>query len=398
MANLTENSYNLTLDEGRLEEINVSLESHVTTLGKLADVTGLMGGVGFLDYNLIKHDLYISNENENNSSLDTWQKSKDKLKEIRVDLNEYAKVLKTGIENLLNRLVQLREISDKLDNDVTNKPLIKINSFKKYTIDGKFLPTELRPMLIHMQNVMDFYDKVLVPYLNSVAKVIKNIPIDTQWSEELEVDFSSFHATKWMRGNIKIEEDERFKNDDELYRGVVVHGNRAMYFTGPKAIKEEQILNWNSMLKNILGFKLKFYQVPELKLLDKNKNEHKTSSRSNITQRLGVLIGTVKKLHGRNTYDSILSDSITNIERTAEGIKNKLDNLVVSEKENQSIVKKSSDIIKSLTRLLSTGTNLCMDYNNLLAGLVRQIAALSFIVDLELKTYDTEIKKPTKEE
>lgn len=390
----------MDLHETRLEALGLEMDK----LGQLATFLETNPSTEMLSYALEKYDLdgVVSNEDINKSAQQVWDRTKLNLRRYQSDLFSYAKIIQSGSERAVERLEMLLEMSGKLQNK-PYKETVVVNKNRKYGIDGKFEPTDIRPLMDQTQNLFDFYDKVLINYMRDVDKVILKVEVDHTWTDDTIMKFEKFDAKKWMSNFTEVEEDERFRVSSNLVRSVIAQGNKALYYSGPTDAKTETIKDWAFMVNTIRRLKLKYYSVPGMKPTNEEENTVTVGNPMSIKQRITYLLGVAKRISNRQGYDKKISAELRKLETDCERLRNRVRGLrqqiskKVGEEEKDEGRPVVSDIVKDLVLIMNSLTRLVTDYNNGLAAQLRLVGALGYVADLELKAYEAPMKKPTQE-
>ncbi len=347
----------------------------------------------------------VSTEDISDSSRQVWERTKLEIKRANSDLYGYAKVLMAGIDRTVERITMLYEMASNLNGTKPFKSEIELRKAKKFNINGEFKPLDIRPVLEQTQNTIDFYDKVFMPYLTAIDKTFNNLTLDQEWTDDSTIRFEIFNAKRWMKGAIEVDQDDRFRVNATLFRSELTQGNKALYFSGPSETKTEQLKDWQFMVNSIRDFRFKYYTVPEQKLLNEQDNKVEVSNINAVRQRLGVLLGLAKRLQSRKGYDQKISAQLRKLEQSAEKIRVKAGQLRQSQgrkkpgaEERDEARPSVSNVVNDLTMILNNVMRMIIDYNNTLAGMIRLIAGLAMVADLELKAYQAPLRKPTEEE
>ncbi|BEG72735.1 hypothetical protein RVBP21_3630 [Pseudomonas phage BRkr] len=347
----------------------------------------------------------VSTEDISDSSMQVWERTKLEIKRANSDLYGYAKVLMAGIDRTVERITMLYEMASNLNGTKPFKSEIELRKAKKFNINGEFKPLDIRPVLEQTQNTIDFYDKVFMPYLTAIDKTFNNLTLDQEWTDDSTIRFEIFNAKRWMKGAIEVDQDDRFRVNATLFRSELTQGNKALYFSGPSETKTEQLKDWQFMVNSIRDFRFKYYTVPEQKPLNEQDNKVEVSNINAVRQRLGVLLGLAKRLQSRKGYDQKISAQLRKLEQSAEKIRVKAGQLRQSQgrkkpgaEERDEARPSVSNVVNDLTMILNNVMRMIIDYNNTLAGMIRLIAGLAMVADLELKAYQAPLRKPTEEE
>lgn len=356
-----------------------------------------------IGYALEKYQLgeVISNEDVNRAAIQAWERVKVNLRRFQSDLFGYAKVIQSGADRLVERLEMLQGIAEKA-NKVPFKDEIAVKKNQKFAINGGFQPFDIRPLLENTNNTFDFFDKVLLPYMKQVDKLLNTVELNLTWTEDTVMRFELFNANKWMKNFKPLDEpDERFRAAAYVVRGITAQGEKAIYYSGPPDTKTENVKDWGYFITTIRNMRYRYIKVPSQQPLNESDNKISVENATTIRQRLGYLIGIAKRIQGRKGYDQKISSELRKIERSAEKVRNmtrtmrtQLDRNNVEEDRDEGRPN-VSEIVKDMATIMSSMTRLVHDFNNAVASQLRLAGALGFICDLELKAYEAPIDKPT---
>ncbi len=348
-------------------------------------------------------DTVVSNEDVNRAAIQAWERVKVNLRRFQSDLFGYAKVIQSGADRLVERLEMLKGIADKA-NKVPFKDTITVKKNQKFAINGRFQPFDIRPLLEDTNNTYDFYDKVLLPYMKQVDKLLNTVELNLTWTENTAMRFELFSAGKWMKNFKPLEQpDERFRAAAFVVRGITAQGERAIYYSGPPDTKTENVKDWGYFITTIRNIRYRYIKVPGQQPLNESDNKIDVENAMTIRQRLGYLIGIAKRIQGRKGYDQKISTELRKIERSAEKVRNMTKSMRTQmdrnnvEEERDEGRPNVSEIVKDISAIMNAMTRLVHDFNNAVAGQLRLAGALGFICDLELKAYEAPLDKPTPE-
>lgn len=355
-----------------------------------------------ISYALEKYELdaVVSNEDVNRAAVQAWERVKVNLRRFQSDLFGYAKVIQSGADRLVERLEMLQGIAEKA-NKVPFKDEISVRKNQKFAINGGFQPFDIRPLLEDTNNTFDFFDKVLLPYMKQVDKLLNTVELNLTWTENTVMRFELFTAGKWMKNFKPLEEpDERFRAAAYVVRGVTAQGEKAIYYSGPADTKTENVKDWGYFITTIRNMRYRYIKVPGQQPLNESDNKIDVENATTIRQRLGYLIGIAKRIQGRKGYDQKISTELRKIERSADKVRNQTRNMRTQmdrrnvEEERDEGRPNVSNIVKDMSTIMNSMTRLVHDFNNAIAGQLRLAGALGFVCDLELKAYEAPIEKP----
>lgn len=407
--NVLSNEYLTSLETHQLKsdkliEEMVALEHLFTVIEQ--------GESQLIGYALEKYNLtdVISTEDVSWAAMQAWERVKVNLRRFQSDLFGYAKVIQSGAERLVERLEMLAEMANKA-NSKPFKEEVTIKKNAKFSINGGFQPKDIRPVMEDTNNVLDFFDKVLLQYMKQVDKLLNTVQPDQSWTDDTEMKFELFEASKWMKNFKPLEEpDERFRAAAYVVRGVTAQGEKALYYAGPPEADTENIKDWGYLINVIRSMRLRYIKVPNAVPINESDSKIKVDSPTTIRHRVSYLLGTAKRIAARQGYDQKISTEIRKLERSADKIRNYVRDVKPSLRDGvggdlgndentdkQEGQPNESKIIHDLTTIMNSMTRLVSDYNNALAGQLRLLGAMGFIADLELKAYEAPLEKPEPE-
>lgn len=399
--NVLSEDYFKSLDAYATKSEQVCNEMHsLEAFFKLIETTD----PSLLNYALEKFDLkeVVSTEDVDRAAIQAWERVKVNLRRFQSDLFGYAKVIQSGADRLVERLEMLIGIAEKA-NKVPFKDQITIRKNQKFAVNGGFQPFDIRPLLEDTNNTYDFFDKVLIPYMKQVDKLLQTVEANQTWPEGSAMRFELFEASKWMK-NFKplAEPDDRFRASAYVVRGITAQGEKAIYYSGPPATKTEGNMDWNYFINTIRSMRYRYMKIPGQQPLNESDNKIDVENAKTIRQRLNYLLGVAKRIQTRKGYDQKISTELRKLERSADKVRNSVSNNrpQPTNPNGEEPVERQSSIsttVKDIATVINSMTRLVHDFNNAVAGQLRLAGALGFIADLELKAYEAPLEKPTPE-
>lgn len=349
----------------------------------------------------------ISLEDISNSSKKVWDRTVASLKQLQVDTIEYARVINTGADRLVEKTNMLYERAS----NIKEKPVkteFTLKFPKKFNIDGKFEPKDVIRIISLANSAFMFHDKFFLKLMDAVGKIFDKLTFDNEFTDGAGIDFSQFSPTKWMAKAEKVEKDDRFRVSTPLYRTPAVQGNKALYASGPTETKTEELLNWAFMVNTVRDCSFRYYTVRELKAAADEALVVEVGQVNNIRQRLSQLLAISKRMQARKGYESKLAQSLRRLQISGEKIRAKAgqfkaepdeqDRQLQRDQDKEKQVKGRpaiSDIIQSVTLMINNVSRMVTDYNNCMAGVLRTLGALTYVAELELRAYQPPLRKPT---
>lgn len=342
----------------------------------------------------------ISTEDVNRAAIQAWERVKMNLRRFQSDLFGYAKVIQSGAERLIERLEMLQNIAEKA-NKVPFKDEIRVKKNQKFAINGAFQPFDIRPVLEDTNNTFDFFDKVLIPYMKQVDKLLNTVELNLTWTENAVMRFELFEASKWMKNFKELTEpDDRFRASAYVVRGITAQGEKAIYYSGPPNTKTENVKDWNYFINTIRNMRFRYIKVPGQQPLNESDNKIEVENATTIRQRIGYLLGVAKRIASRKGYDQKISAELRKMERSADKVRNQTRTMRTqvdrrhAEEETDEGRPNVSTVVKDISMIMNSMTRLVQDFNNSVASQLRLAGALGFICDLELKAYEAPIEEP----
>lgn len=359
-----------------------------------------------LRYTLQKY--HVSVEDITEASMQTWDRTKSSLKHMETELNQYAKAINTGTEQLTGQLQVLYEQTSKIQHKPFKEELT-LKFPKKFNMDGKFAPKEIKSIISLTNSTFEFFDKVFLPFIVAVTDILNKMSFDPKYVEEAGKAFVQFMPKNWMRDAIAVPEDDRFRGTAPLFRTPLVQGNKALYASGPAETDEDSPKDWSFIVNTVRDFSFRFYTVPQMKTAPGEQAVIAVDDASVIRQRLGQMLLLSKRFQTRKGYEAKLTQALRRlgavsekvradagrIQTQSEATKNPNDDTSEGEVQGRPGM---SDIVQSTTAMINNVTRMVTDYNNTLAGILRLLGALTYIASLEIKAYERPLRKPTQNE
>lgn len=359
-----------------------------------------------LRYTLQKYNVSVEDITE--ASMQTWDRTRSSLKQMETELNQYAKAINTGTERLTGQLQVLYEQTGKIK-DKPFKEELTLKFPKKFNMDGRFEPKEIKSIISLANSTFEFFDKVFLPFILAVTDILNKMSFDPKYVEEAGKAFVQFMPKNWMRDAIAVPEDDRFRGTAPLFRTPLVQGNKALYASGPTETDEKVTKDWSFIVNTVRDFSFRFYTVPQMKTAPGEQAVIAVDDASKIRQRLGQLLLLSKRFQQRKGYEGKLTQALRRlgavsekvradagrIQTQSETTKNSNDDTSEGEVQGRPGM---SDIVQSTTAMINNVTRMVTDYNNTLAGILRLLGALTYIASLEIKAYERPLRKPTQDE
>lgn len=405
-----------------LEQMFESLEAQSeATLRKLAQSLSFGAALeaqrwdpdkAMFQYSLEKYSDVVPNavlsfEDISNSSKKVWDRTVLSLKELQAETIEYARVINTGSDRLVEKNNMLYEQATNIK-DKPYKTEFTLKFPKKFNVDGKFQPKDVAQVISLANSAFAFHDKFFIKFMDTVSKIFDKLTFDHEFTDAAGVDFSQFAPNKWMAKAIPVEKDDRFRVSAPLFRTPTVQSNKALYASGPTETKTDELKNWAFMVNTVRDFSFRYYTVRELKPAPEEALVVEVDQINGIRQRLGQLLAISKRFQSRKGYESKLAQSLRRMQIAGEKIRTKAGQFKAEPDEADKQIQKMdndrdkvkgrpaiSDIIQSVTLMINNVARMVTDYNNCMAGILRVLGGLTYVAELELKAYQPPLRKPT---
>lgn len=349
----------------------------------------------------------LSLEDISNSSKKVWDRTVQSLKQLQSETIEYARVINTGSDRLVEKNNMLYEQAT----NIKEKPLkteFTLKFPKKFNIDGKFEPKDVTRIISIANSAFAFHDKFFLKFMDTVAKIFDKLTFDHEFTDAAGVDFSQFAPNKWMAKAEPVDKDDRFRVSAPLFRTPPAQSNKALYASGPTETKTDELKNWAFMVNTVRDFSFRYYTVRELKAAPQEALVVEVDQVQAIRQRLGQLLAISKRFQSRKGYESKLAQSLRRVQLAGEKIRTKAGQFKAEPNEADKQIQKMdneanrvkgrpaiSDIIQSVTLMINNVARMVTDYNNCMAGILRTLGGLTYIAELELRAYQPPLRKPT---
>jgi hypothetical protein len=360
--------------------------------------------LAMLQYITSKHRLGLEDITE--SAKTTWDAAMSMIKLLLTQSLDYSGLINSGAQRVQEHLHMLVERVGNLGSTKPHQTTYTLPTHAKFVLDGKVLPGEVRPLVELSNNSFDFFDKVFVRYVDTLTGVLSKLSFDKEFTDEAAVDFSSFNPQTWLKAAERIEDDDRFRTDADVYRGQPVQGNKALYAGGPTKTDTEELRDWKFMVNTARGLSFKLLPVPDLKSDSDSDGVFDTAELNALKPRLALLTAVTTRFVARKGTEQKLAASIRKLQAAAERVRTKAGQIRTPDgKEHDDDeegakapgIPAVSEIIHDVTLMLHNVNRLAVDYNNAVASQLRLLGGLVYVADLELKAYIPPVQKPTAE-
>lgn len=383
-------------------EIKASLVQGLNELDAL--IVGYHHGLENVDSSLILRHyeqcaLNISTEELTEHSNTVWIRTEASAKKAIVNLKRYNDVIVAGSKRLSEELIMIGNVAEGIKSGKPTTENLTLKNPARFTVAGKFEPVNVRPILSEFQNLMDFNDKVLLPYSDTIIRLLDSVDFNDKFLAGYDGDPSLFSADKWLRGLTEVTEDDRFKPDSVTHKGDTFNANRALYYQGPVSEFPKEYdsakAKWDLHAKALGSIKFKCLKDITVKGDDVKDLTFKVSNVSSIRQRAGILSGVIKRLLSKANAINAHLDNLENTIKACLTIMGKAKD--VKADSAAALYPSENKIFIESLMLLRNEIRLTFEYYNVTSMFVKLIGSLSYICDLELKAYSSPIVKPTEE-
>lgn len=374
------------------EELSLSIKSDINNVTELIET-----------YN--KSYTY-SNEVLTENSVLLWTRTETSLKKSLENLKKYHEVINAGVHRLSEELAMLGRVADDIKAKKPFKTELKIKNPNRFTINGKFEPHNVRPLLSEFQNLLDFGDKILNRFGEVTFDLLNNVTFDDKFLDGYNVDLTAFKAKNWLRGleTVDSNHDKRFKEKQTVYKGQTFNSNRAIYYVGPaddmSGDFESNRHKWALTQKTLASLRFKCLNDKSVKLIEQKNLEFKTSNLTNIKQRCNILSGMLKRLLARRREINRLLDNIQKIYTACSDIKTKAERVEAlkfdsdNEQSNARPFPSENKVFIESLVLYRNAIRITFDYYNVISIFLRILGSQAYLCDLELKAYSEPVVNP----
>lgn len=359
-----------------------------------------------LDFKRVRH---ISTEHLTENAETLWLKTERNHKRAIENLKKYNSVIYTGITRLNEELETLGRIAETLTVKKPYKEEINISRINRFTINGKFEPDNVRPLLSEFQNLITFNDKVLFRFADIAYDLLNNINFDENFLSRFDTDLEIFKPKIWLHGykTVDVTRDKRFNERANVYKGLTFNSNRAIYYTGISEDFKESFESgrhkWVLTQKILAVIRFKCLNDRTVRLIQQKGLTHKVSSLMNIKQRISLIAGITKRLLARKRDINRHLDNLEKIYRSCEEIQAKAKSvkpLDPKDASDQSTTRpfpsENKVFIESLVIYRNT-IRLVFDYHNVVSIFLRILGSQAHLLDTELKAYNEPIVNPNQQ-
>ena len=396
--------------EATLKQLAQSLSFGAVLEGHRTEPDPTMFQYALEKYSDVIPGAHYSLEDISNSSKKVWDRSVEQLKKLQTETIEYARVINIGSDRLVEKTNMLYEQASNTKNKAY-KPEFTLKFPKKFNIDGKYEPKDTGRIISLATSAFAFYDQVFMKFIDDVTKILDKLSFDHEFTDKSGINFAPYAPTNWMAKAEPVEKDDRFRVAAPLFRTPAVQGNRALYASGPTETKTDEIKNWAFIVNTVRDFSFRYYTVRELKPANQEALIVEVDRADNVRSRLAQLLAISKRFQSRKGYESKLAGALRKLQVSGERVRMKAGTFKAeidpADKQADRDLNKEkqikgrpavSDIVQSITLMITNVARMVVDYNNCMAGILRTLGGLTYVAELELKAYQPPLRKPTQNE
>lgn len=351
----------------------------------------------------VKNGEQLSIEALTDSANATWTRTQASFESTVKNLKKYHEVIYAGINRLYEEINMLSNITDDMKTKKPYKDEITISKLNRFTVNGKLEPSNVRPLMVEFQNLINFGDKILSRYGDVVFDLLTSVNFDEKFLSEFEVDLSAFSSKAWLHGSIEVDtiRDKRFKEKQTVNKGSTFNSNRAIYYVGPpddisKGFESPRH-KWTLTKSTLTSLRFKCLNDSQVRFLEDKATPVKVSNLMSVKQRCGILSGMLKRLIAKKRDVNKQLDNIDRVLTACIDIKNKADNVkeVKSEEEPQSSPFPSENkVFIEAMALYRNNVRLTFDYYNAVSIFLRLMGSQAALCDKEIKAYSEPMTNP----
>lgn len=351
------------------------------------------------DYNKVNK---ISNEVLTDNTSVVWTRTEANRNKTINNVKKYHEVINSGINRLAEELTMLGKVADQITTKKPYKLDLTIRNPNRFTINGKFEPTNVRPLLSEFQNLLNFNEKILGRFGDVTFDLLTAVEFDEKFLEKFNGDLTAFKAKNWLRSlePVDTKNDTRFKETQTVYKGQTFNSNRAIYYVGPADDMpsgfESNRHKWTLTQKTLANLRFKCLNDRNVRLLTEKNLTFKTSNLMSIKQRCNILSGMLKRLVAKRRDINKFLDNIDRIFVACLDIKTKAEKVKAiddSQTEARPFPSENKVFLESLI-LYRNALRLTFDYFNITSIFLRILGAQAYLCNLELKAYSEPLANP----
>lgn len=381
------------------------IEHTLSTIDNLIKGYGL-GLENVAESLILKHylDTVISIETITEHSNSIWVRTEASATKALVNLKQYQSVIMAGANRLTEELQMLSNVANGIKVKKPHTTELTIKKPIRYIVDGKFEPTNIRPLLVEFQNLLDFNQKVLLPYSEICTDLLDSVEFNEEFLKDFNTNPSTLTATQWLRGAEVVEsdsEDDNGKATVPVYKGKTFNANRSLIYHGPEAeftdTFESKKSQWDLVVKSLSTIKFKCSKDPTVQSPNDEAAEFTVSGVTGIRQRTDILNGVIKRMLSKANDINKHLDSVAKLLKICSNIKDNANSVKTDPDVTTTDHPTPNRVFMESLMLLRNQIRLTFEYYNVMSVFLRLVGSLSYICDLELKAYSEPITKPTEE-
>lgn len=351
----------------------------------------------------------ISTEQLTENAETLWLRTERIHKRAIENLKKYNNTIYIGITRLNEELETLGRVAEALTVKKPYKEEINISKINRFTVNGKFEPDNVRPLLSEFQNLITFNDKVLFRFADIAYDLLNNVNFDEDFLSRFDVDLEIFKPKVWLHGYkpVDVTRDKRFNERASVYKGLTFNSNRAIYYTGISEDFKESFESgrhkWVLTQKTLVGLRFKCLNDRTVRLIQQKGLTHKVSSLMSIKQRINLITGITKRLLARKRDINRHLDNLERLYRSCNDIQAKAKSvkpLDPKKANDQSAARPFPSENKVFIESLAIYRNvvrLVFDYHNVVSIFLRILGSQAHLLDTELKAYNEPMVNPNQQ-
>lgn len=370
---------------------HLSQHSAYTTFASTGDLTLL---------NYATRHTHVSLEEIAEQAKAAWEKTMEQLGFIfKERVRPFTQTMFEGATKLDTNLEGLTKAAKVIKSE-PNEDTFKLSGFGKYAIDGNVAFQDVQPLWNLVHNLLDFRDRMLLPYIELITRIINNVDFTKPLDELESYDLSKLDPKSWFKGAAKVEGDDRFKTEAVVYRSNPAQGNRALYAAGPVISKDENSQNWKYVVRALRAPLIKYYPVPTLKDVGDSDGIFDVSPIADITRRLDQLSSLTQSFLDQKGPTDKLVAVAQRLEQAAQRLWNKASQFKEPDPappkpgedphvaQEASVSKGPNMVLHDVAMLINNVIRLVTDFFDILSIYLLTTGGLAYATMVELKAYD----------
>lgn len=322
------------------------------------------------------------------------------------NLKKFNDTIYIGVTRLTEELDTIAKVTEAIKVKKPYKEEINISRINRFTINGKFEPDNVRPLLSEFQNLITFSDKVLFRFTDTANDLLNNVDFDEKFLDRFDTDLSAFKPKGWLHGyeRVDVSKDKRFNEKSNVYKGQTFNSNRAIYFVGVSEDFKEPFESgrhkWVLTQKVLSSLRFKCLNDRTVRLIKEKGLTHKVSNLMSIKQRCNLIAGIIKRLSARKRDINRYLDDLERLYRNCNDIHSKAKSVkpldpknVNAESAERPFPSENKVFIESLA-IYRNVVRLLFDYHNVIGIFLRILGSQALLLDSEIKAYSEPMTNP----